>query len=162
MNTWRISLTLLLAAGSASTAQAQIGQFVRPQVNPRPTVSPYLSVFRGQHNAAVNYYNIVRPQIDMGRQLQVLQSNVHGLQGAPPPGAPPILPPLLPPLPLDQPGANMPTTGHPVAFMYSSHFYTGRIGSTGVGVAGGQGNPVGYPSPAAPLRAAILADRLTD
>jgi hypothetical protein len=146
MNTWRITLTLLLAVGSTSTARAQIGTFVRPQINPRPTVSPYLSIFRGQ-SGAVNYYNIVRPQIEMGRQMQMLQSEVHGLQGAP------AVSPLPGTIPVEQqPFASMSTTGHPVSFMNPSHYFSGRPGGTGSGVAGGTGNPLGYPNPAVPLR----------
>jgi hypothetical protein len=155
MNTWRIPLTLVLAALSASTAQAQIGQLVRPQVNPRPTISPYLSIFRGQNNAAINYFNFVRPQLEMGRQMQMLQSEVQSLQAAPP------IAPVAGAVPVDQPFANMPTTGHPVTFMNLSHFYPGRPGSPGgggpAGFAGGVGNPLGFANPSAPLRMAVLA-----
>jgi len=133
---------------AAAPAHAQIGQYVQPHVNPRPTVSPYLNIFRG-NRGAVNYYGIVRPQLEIGRQLQTLQSEVQNLQTpiAPYGGVVPIE---------QQPFLNMPTTGHPVSFMNTAQYYStlSRGGTTGV--AGGFGNPVGFANPAGPIVRPII------
>jgi hypothetical protein len=41
-----------------------------------PAVSPYLSLFRQGSPPAVNYYNLVRPQIDYNSSIQQLQQQV--------------------------------------------------------------------------------------
>lgn len=123
-------------------AQAQIGMYAPPQINPRPTISPYLNILRG--NPAINYFGTVRPQIEMNRQLFHLQQEVQQLQ----PGVV---------MPLDQSAlgpngiATGLTTGHPASFQNYSHYYGNRLGTSGV--AGGTGNPIGYPNlGAAPIR----------
>lgn len=84
MNRWLAS-TLAVAAlwAFASTVQAQqIGTYTPPTVNPRPTVSPYLNMTRGGiGTGAINYYGIVRPQLDTQRNLLQLQQEYKGLQG---------------------------------------------------------------------------------
>ncbi len=137
MNTCRFALALTFTWALGNTqAFAQIGQYTRPQINPRPTVSPYLNLFRGQ-SAAANYFGVVRPQIEMGRQLQTLQSEVQTLQTAPLAGV----------VPVDQQAyTGVPSTGHPTSYMNTSHFFP-TPGTRGSGVAGGQGNPTGYANP---------------
>ena len=133
----RALLALALGATlySAAPAQAQIGVYNRPLINPRPTVSPYLNMFRGG-SGAINYYGVVRPQIETSRQLYQLQQEVQQT-------APAIVVPLDP-----QPQGLTSFTGHPVSFQNYAHFYGGRGGSGGgtPGVAGGVGNPVGRPN----------------
>lgn len=73
--TWLAALGL--AACYAGPAQAQ--QLPRPQQNQfqRPAVSPYLNLAR-PGNPGVNYYGLVRPQVDFNQQLQYLQQNQLG------------------------------------------------------------------------------------
>lgn len=133
------SLGLVLAA--AAPAQAQIGTYVRPQINPRPTVSPYLNMQRGG-NAAINYYGVVRPQLETNRALFQLQQDVQMGQV----GVAVALDP-------NQNAAILNTgqTGHPVSFFNYSHYYGNRGGGGGSGgttpIAGGAGNPIGRPNP---------------
>lgn len=67
-----VALTVALAAGAAS-AQSPVGQ---PPASPYhyspPLVSPYLNLLN-RGNPAVNYYGIVRPQIQANQQIQMLQ-----------------------------------------------------------------------------------------
>jgi hypothetical protein len=133
-----IALTLGAAVVSAAPAQAQIGVYNRPVVNPRPTVSPYLNIFRGG-SGAINYYGVVRPQLEMNRQLYQLQQEVQQT-------TPGVVFPMDP-----QAQGVVSTTGHPVSFQNYAHFYGGRGGSSGV--AGGTGIPLGRPNfGAAPIR----------
>src|SRR5262245_7333705 len=69
--------TVMLA--SSNCALAQVGFFPN-QTNPlyRPAVSPYLNLARGG-NPAINYYGIVKPQVDFGRQIQMLQLQQQSL-----------------------------------------------------------------------------------
>lgn len=53
------ALIVVLALAAASEAQAQ----ARYQPS-RPTVSPYMNLFRGNVGPLPNYYSLVRPQIN--------------------------------------------------------------------------------------------------
>lgn len=142
----------LLALGCASAlalpaqgvwAQGTFGQYQQPQWQSRPTISPYLNMTRRGTNAAINYYGLVRPQIDTGRNLQQLQQQFQQLDG----GA------LNQGTTTATPDAgSMLATGHPVAFMnYAAYFplyargagggmplrgNTGGLGGVGMGGAG--------------------------
>lgn len=59
----------LLWFGSGSDAQAQVGS---PPA--RPTASPYLNLLRPGASPAVNYYGLVRPEMNNRQNLQSLQS----------------------------------------------------------------------------------------
>lgn len=119
MRTVRFRRFLFLAAGIAlwstlgvTQAQAQIGSYARPQVNNRPAVSPYLNLGR-PGSAAINYYGLVRPQIQTQQALQTLQQEITDSQsmntfGAPQQG-----------IPNDQ----LPITGHQATFQYTSHYF---------------------------------------
>ncbi len=142
----KLSIAVAGLLASAATAQAQVGQYNRPQINPRPTVSPYLGIVRG--NAAVNYFAFVRPQMEMNRQLYQLQQEV-----VPPPAN------FVAPIdPLQQSQGTGLITGHPVSFRNYSHYYGGGGGGGGSApVAGGIGGPTGAPDPnSAVLRAFLL------
>ncbi len=134
----RQHLILFLALGAtlwqSNPARAQIGVYSPPVINPRPPVSPYLNILRG--NPAVNYYGIVRPQQQTAQQLSQLQRDIATTQ----------TPSLA--IPLDQQllGVLDISTGHPVSFQNTSHYFNNRGGATGVGVAGGAGNPIGRAS----------------
>src|SRR5438132_882791 len=73
-----LPLAVLLLACASSPARAQVPIGTRP-VSPfvRPPVSPFINLFRGGAAAGVNYYGIVRPQLETQAALQQLQ-----LQGA--------------------------------------------------------------------------------
>src|SRR5262245_26793062 len=74
---------------------------------PRPAVSPYLNLTRGGL-PAVNYFGLVRPQIETQQALQNLQQQIQlGVN------------------PLVNPGANpqVLTTGHSATFNNLSHYY---------------------------------------
>ena len=110
---------------------AQIGTYVRPQVG-RPTISPYLNLMRSG-NPAINYYGIVRPQIETYQNLQQMQGEIQQIQNFPLQG---------------QANAqmNLPMTGHAATFMNYSHYF-GAYGTRG----GTAGMPTGYRSASAPI-----------
>jgi hypothetical protein len=125
-----LSLGFILISGRASA------QFYQPPpTSPfqRSPVSPYLNLFRGG-NPAVNYYGLVRPQVDTQNALQRLQQQ-QNLN-------------LTLPATAD---ASLFITGHPARFMNYSHYYYNNIGTqTPVsGLRVGAGVPyAGYASPA--------------
>jgi hypothetical protein len=124
----------VLAAGTAA-AQPQ------PPVvgGGRPTFSPYLNLLRGSGVAggagpALNYYGLVRPQIQFNQQSNALQQQVtqnqqaiQGVNSQLNQGADPTLP----------------ATGRGATFGFYSHYYpafAGRGGGSGtLGAAGGSG-----------------------
>jgi hypothetical protein len=93
----------LAAAPGRATAQG-FGTFGRPPVG-RPAVSPFLNLFRGG-NPAINYYGLVRPEIDTRNSLLQLQQ--QSVQGAIPLG--------IVGQPTDRTLQGPPSTGHPVRF----------------------------------------------
>ena len=108
-------LAILLAAacllGTCATARAQ----------PRPAFSPYLNLTRQGANPALNYYGLVRPELQFRQSIQNLQGAVSTNQQA---------------LGELQGGAGGPAaTGHPTQFLnYGGYFLnsgqtTGGIGS---------------------------------
>jgi len=62
----------LALAGALLTAPAQAQVPYRPGGYLPPAYSPYLNLLR-QGNPAINYYGLVRPQIDFRNQIQGLQ-----------------------------------------------------------------------------------------
>ena len=73
MNRLVLPLAALLLALTGQTARAQIGQ---PPTNPliRPPVSPFLNLTRTGVNPAINYFGLVRPQLQTQHDLQQLQA----------------------------------------------------------------------------------------
>jgi hypothetical protein len=132
-----ITLGFLLAP---SLAQAQgPGPYVRPQMaNPyaRPVFSPYLNLLNGNTNPAINYYGLVRPEIEFRSSLQQLQQQVNALPPAP--GVAEI---------------GIPVTGHTTQFLNYSHFFAGPGPNAGAAgrrpTSGPQAVPT-QPSVAAP------------
>jgi hypothetical protein len=137
-------LAVLAVAGVVLIASPAGAQPFGPRAAPftrTPTVSPYLNLLRGQGLPAVNYYGIVRPQMDAYARFQALG---QGLQSA---AAPP------------QPDAqSIPTTGLSAGFMnHGGYFLTTGGGSavarpTRPAIGGAFGNPsamgtVGSPAP---------------
>ena len=105
---------LLILVGGAA-AQAQVP-------NSRPTVSPYLNLYRGGASATSNYYNLVRPEIDFRNSIQQLQTQSTANQQA--------LSDLATP-------AGPLVTGHAAGFMTQrSYFQTQGSSGAGAGAAG--------------------------
>jgi hypothetical protein len=75
-----------------------------------PAYSPYLNLLR-PGNSAINYYGLVRPQIDFQNQVGALQQQYGALNRDINAAA-------------DQPTAP-PTTGHAASFMSYSRYYPG-------------------------------------
>lgn len=79
---------LLLVAVGACQAQAQTPPQTRPrpQLPPapavpyRPPVSPYLNLLNRQTNPAINYFGIVRPQLQFGQAIQQQQAELNQLR----------------------------------------------------------------------------------
>ena len=91
-----VAVSILPAVGHA---QSRIGSYQRPVVNPNPTFSPYLNLARGAGggvaSTAIDYYGIVRPQLDLRTDVTTMQQQLQGLQtqqstqtGETDPGAP--------------------------------------------------------------------------
>ena len=119
--------------------QAAYGQYYGPPATspfPRPVVSPYLNMTRGG-NPAVNYYGVVRPQMQFAGNLAALQQQV--LTGQATLGA--------------EAAAVLPNTGHPVRFLNYSHYFFNMGGGTAGSVAQGGS----YPFAANPFAATGLA-----
>jgi hypothetical protein len=119
------ALALMALAAPEALAQPRVGQ--RPPVNQfqRPPVSPSLNLLRGG-NPGVNYYTLVRPQVDTNRALLQLQQQQLALSQAGQPLAPMML----------GSGAalgDLPITGHPVGFWNYGRYYPLLSGSGGGG-----------------------------
>jgi hypothetical protein len=110
---------MVLLAAEASFAQAPSPsnrQYPARYQPSRPTVSPYLNLFRNGNSAAMNYQTLVRPQINqentnqqertavqrLQRQLGDVSQTVYGAAAA----------------------RSMRTTGHRTVFLDYSHYYT--------------------------------------
>ncbi len=123
-------LCIALALGTNAYAQPQIGSYTPPVVNPRPLISPYLNLnARGMTNSAVNYYGIVRPQMENHQAIQQLQQQFQTTQNLQPGQTGQL-----------QEGEMMPT-GHTMGGYFNySHFFPiysrGTGGTTGTGVTG--------------------------
>jgi hypothetical protein len=121
-------LCTVLTLATSAYAQPQIGSYTPPVVNPRPLISPYLNLnARGMTNSAVNYYGIVRPQMENHQAIQQLQQQFQMTQNLQPGQTGQM-----------QPDEMMPT-GHSMGgyFNYSHYFpiYSRSAGGTG-GTAG--------------------------
>jgi len=110
---------LLLLTGS-STAQAQF--YYRPQTNPfyRPPLSPYLNLAR-PGDAGINYYGLVRPQVQDAQSIQQLQQQQLQLQQ----GATAL-----------DPTTGGVITGHPTRFGNYGHYFNYRGGAGALNTTG--------------------------
>jgi hypothetical protein len=100
----------------------------------QPPVSPYLNINRLGASPAVNYYNIVQPQLQFASQIAQLNQQTNQIQGAVNQGA--------------TGGPESLRTGHMAYFGNYSHYYglrrtglgTGSLlGTGGLGGFGGRG-----------------------
>lgn len=119
---WLSAVAVGLAA-FASEARAQL-----PARNfgaaPTPPYSPYLNLVRPGANPAINYYGLVRPQMDFARSIQGLQGQLLSTQQS---------------IMSQQAGGEVLTTGHPVYFLNYGAFFlntgAGQSSSAGTGPA---------------------------
>ncbi|MHB1033367.1 MAG: hypothetical protein ACYC35_14350 [Pirellulales bacterium] len=110
---------LVLVAAEASFAQAPSPynrQYPTRYQPSRPTVSPYLNLFRNGNSAAMNYQTLVRPQINQENTNQQERATVQRLQQQ------------LGDVSQTVYGAaaarSMRTTGHRTVFLDYSHYYS--------------------------------------
>jgi hypothetical protein len=118
---WRgiVAILGLLVVGAGSGAYAQMPGPYQPPIN------PYINILRGGAPPAINYFNIVQPQLEFNAAISQLQmqQNIQGQAIAA--------------------GNTLgTTTGHPVMFGNYSHYYTRQ--GMGAGLMGGSG--MGYGS----------------
>jgi hypothetical protein len=108
------AVALLLAGLSAGRAQAQV---VGPRVgalSTGPTFSPYLNLLRNPNSPTLNYYGLVRPQVQTYAGLRALQQFALS-QGTSTPAA----------------GAADDTlvTGHVAVFMNTGGYFMSAVGA---------------------------------
>src|SRR5262245_31160540 len=106
---------VLVAVGSAGAQPP--GPRPAPSAPPRPGLSPYLNLLQ-PGSAAVNYYGLVRPQLEFRNALQ----NLSGQIGAVAAGR-------------EDPQTGLPFTGHPVVFNNTAQFFNSNLGSRPSGIA---------------------------
>ena len=128
---WKIMLAALVVWGGLGTpfAAAQWQGGYQPPIGQQPPVSPYLNINRFGQPPGLNYYNMIRPQVQTQQQLMALQNQQHALSSAlVGPGGTIASP--------DQP---QPTsiTGHPVNYFDWSRYFPIQGLPVGTGVAGG-------------------------
>lgn len=100
----------------------------------QPLVSPYLNMLR-PGNSAINYFGMVRPQVNFGNSIQNLNASVRYLQSEP------VL----------QPGEELPlSTGHAASFQTQTRFF--QVRSMPAGIYGGYGASGGYGGGAGGMR----------
>ncbi len=118
---WLFSLAAVLTtvfSGNSALAQTIGGQ------NPSgPPVSPYLNLMRLGATPGINYYDLVRPQLQIQSAISNLQQNQASLiQG----------------LAMGGNGADtLVTTGHAATFGNYSHYFPGQASSGGINAVGG-------------------------
>src|SRR5262249_7818010 len=135
---WLTALAILTGMGTP-VAMAQTGYYP-PQVNPNPTVSPYLNLI--PNNPYVQYFGLGQNQMNNTRAVQQLQQQVSTQPNYLPVGvaAGGVQP-------------NVIMTGHPVTFGNLSHYYPPPgypFAGMGMGLGGGYGGQVpnvGLPLP---------------
>ena len=95
----------VMAQGARGDARSSYSNRLR-----RPSVSPYLNLYRNDSSALPNYQTLVRPQLQQQSVNQSQQTDISRLQQQ-----------------LAAKGSSrqtsLPQTGHPTRFRYFSHFY---------------------------------------
>ena|SRR5665213_4636896 len=103
-----IALALALAAGVVY-AQAPVTPQAPTQPYSPPVISPYLNLLN-RGNPAINYYGIVRPEVQEQQQLQRLQFGLARTNAE------------IEAATTTGPGG-LPTTGHTVGFMTQARYF---------------------------------------
>jgi hypothetical protein len=133
---WNLALAVLFlwhGRGVAPLrAQLPIGGYT-PPIQQRPTISPYLNLNRFGTNPAINYFDLVRPQVLTQQQLLNLRLQQGMLAGDVANLGTQIAP-------LDQ-QVPLSTTGHPVRYFDWSRYFPlyGLPAGSGVAVSPGTG-----------------------
>ena len=128
--TFALSGLMLVAFATPAWGQAPAPGIAQPT---RPAVSPYLNLLRPGNSPGVNYYGLVRPQMEFRNSIQNLQqqtaSNRAGLAVIE--------------------DASLPATGHATSFLNTGGYFTSRsgLGSSSLGATTGP-----RPGPRAPAR----------
>ena len=101
-------------------ALAAVPALAQPRVGPtsRPAVSPYLNLVRPGSPPGLNYYDLVKPQLEFRRDILDLRQQVTSNQT------------VLTDLTAGGTGSIIPTTGHTTRFMDTGGFYPGLPGTT--------------------------------
>jgi hypothetical protein len=93
---------------------------------PRPAFSPYLNLARQGGTPALNYYGLVRPQVQFQQSIQNLQGSVNSNLQA------------IGNLQTDTTGGGLPATGHLAGFMnHNAYFMTSGQLTTNQGIGAG-------------------------
>jgi hypothetical protein len=115
--------TLLFSAVTLIGLSPLAGGQVNAQVR-NPAVSPWLNLNRTGASAAINYYDLVRPQVDfrsgiqvLGQESRVQQAEIAGVAGQ----------------------LAFPATGHRTLFFSHQRYFLNNFG----GAAGGTGRGLG-------------------
>ncbi|MBL8799704.1 MAG: hypothetical protein JNM56_37830 [Planctomycetia bacterium] len=61
-------------AGQSASAQSPVNPITRP------TFSPYLNLLRRDNNPAINYYGLVRPEIEFRNSMNQVQQQLNSVQ----------------------------------------------------------------------------------
>ena len=110
-----VAVGALLLATEAASAQPQVGPPTQ-----RPAFSPYLNLARQGGSPALNYYGLVRPEIQARQSIQNLQGAVGANQQA------------ISNIESGASGSDVSTTGHQAGFLnYGNYFMTGGAGQMG-------------------------------
>ena len=132
---WKTTLAAALVwGGLAPFAAAQIGSY-QPPIQQQPAVSPYLNINRFGQPPGLNYYNLVRPQLQTQQQISNLQQQQQLLASGL--GSANTITPLDQPVPPS-------STGHPVNYFDWSRYFPLQglpAGGTAIGpgtIPGGQ------------------------
>jgi hypothetical protein len=125
-----LSVSLLTMLGFSASVSAQVGGLNGPTNT--PPISPYVNLLRQDGNLGLNYFGLVRPQLEFAQQNQMMGQNVMALQAN-----------------QMQPGrmaggfgyTQLGATGHPVMFgsINGGRFQGGYNGVAGGGGFGGGG-----------------------
>jgi len=119
-----LTLVGLLCCGSQASAQLGGGRIDRP-IN-TPAFSPYINMLRDNGSPGLNYFGLVRPQLEFAQQNEQLGQNIQMLQGQ-----------QNQPMRAMNGGygySQLGVTGHPVVF---NSFNQGQFGGGYTGMAGG-------------------------
>lgn len=118
------AVLVAVAAAGPVAAQPPLPRGAGAELS-RPAFSPYLNLLRGDGSAALNYFGMVRPQVDARRALIGLegqvQSNRQAITG------------------LQAGMTGIPGTGHGTTFLNTGGYFLGG-GATGGGFGGGGRN----------------------
>ena len=129
---WITAALIGLAAFTGGRSYAQPPAVRPPGVAP-PAYSPYLNLLRNGNPAYINYYGLVRPEVDIRNQVYGLQQGVAANAEAV--------------SSYDQ-TTGLPLTGHATQFLNTSHYFLNRGGQGTPGAAPrsmGQGTPGAAP-----------------